>query len=353
MIDQLLRDAGIPEGVFHTVQGYASVGQALVHSSVEKIFFTGSTEVGGLVMEQAAPALKKVVLELGGNDPAIVCEDADLEMASSGIVWGRYNNCGQNCNAVERVYVHERIAEPFINLTMEKVKTLRIGPGMNPDTDVGPLASAAQKSKMEQLVQEAVGHGAKLVLGGHSTDDHEGYFFPPTILVWNRSSDHPRNEEIFGPVLNIIPVRDDDEAIRWANDTQYGLSASVWTKDPRRGRRIARRIEAGSVMVNDSVIAFGIHEFDWTGIKKSGVGWVHGEKGLDEMVNVQSVSINPMYRTQNFWWFPYSEQMARTMMSVMDFLFARNIIHRLRAVPRVLKAFTGYLIRNQNRSDKL
>ncbi len=353
MIEKLFLDAGVPADVFSIIQGYGSVGRALVHSSVEKIYFTGSTEVGRMVMEQAAPSLKKVVLELGGNDPAIVCEDADLEMASSGIVWGRYSNCGQNCNAVERVYVHERIAERFINLTMEKAKKIRIGPGLDPNTDMGPLASAPQRKKIEQMAQQGVDRGAKLVLGGHPIENGPGYFYPPSILVWNRSIDHPRNEEVFGPLLNVIPVHSDDEAVQWANDSCFGLSASVWTTDLERGKRISHRIEAGSVMVNDAVIAFGINEFDWTGIKKSGVGWVHGEKGLDEMVNIQSVCVNPQYRCQNFWWFPYSTRMLKTMSSALKFLFARNFIQRLKALPRVLGGFTGYLVKNRRRPDKL
>ena len=353
MIAQLFKDAGVPEDVFSILQGYGRVGRALVESPVCKVFFTGSTEVGKKVLEQAAYSLRKVVLELGGNDPAIVCEDADVEMASSGIVWGRYSNCGQNCNAIERVYVHDSIAEVFINLVMEKTKTLRIGPGIEPETDIGPLASDAQYKKIERLIQEGIDRGAKLILGGHPVERYTGYFFQPSILVWNRADDHPRNVEVFGPLLNIIPVHSEEEAIQWANDSCFGLSASVWTEDLKKGRSIAHRIEAGSVMINDSVIGFGINEFDWTGIKKSGVGWVHGEKGLDEMVNIQSVSANPQVHTQNFWWFPYSDRMQKTMEAALVFLFSSSWIRRLKAVPKVLRGFAGYILKNRRRTDKL
>jgi len=352
-IRELLLDAGVPEESFQIIQGLAPVGQALVDSSVEKIFFTGSTEVGQKIMERGARSLKKTVLELGGHDPAIVCQDADLEITGSGIVWGRFSNCGQNCNAIERVYVHETIAKDFIDLVVEKAKKLRIGNGLDPNTDMGPLASEAQREKMEAIKKYAVDTGANVLLGGHRLDDFPGYFFEPTVILWEKSIPRPIDLEIFGPILFITPVSDDEEAIQLANHSSFGLAASVWTNDANRGRRIAQRIEAGSLMINDSIIAFGIPEADWTGIKNSGVGWVHGEKGLDEMVNIQHINYDPQCHTQNFWWFPYRGSMVRTMKAGFDFMFRRNLAKKIRSIPVLLKNYSSYFLLNRKKSEKL
>jgi len=352
-IRELFHEAGVPQDAFQIIQGMAPAGQALVDSSVEKIFFTGSTEVGQKIMEQGSRSLKKTVLELGGHDPAIVCEDADIENTSSGIVWGRFSNCGQNCNAIERVYVHESIADPLIELIIEKSRQLRVGNGMDPDTDVGPLASDAQRIKMEAITKYAADTGAKVLLGGRSLEKQPGYFFQPTIILWDKSIPKPIDLEIFGPILFITPVSNDEEAIRLANRSSFGLSASVWTSNERRGQNIARLIEAGSVMINDSVVAFGMPEADWTGIKNSGVGWVHGEKGLDEMVNIQHINYDPQNHTQNFWWFPYNLKILETMKAGFDFLFGCSIGKKLKSIPILLKNYSGYFLFNRRRNDKL
>jgi acyl-CoA reductase-like NAD-dependent aldehyde dehydrogenase len=354
-IRSLFLDSGAPESAFQIVQGRGDVGAALVDSGVDRVFFTGSTEVGQKVMEYASRSLKKAVLELGGSDPAIVCEDADVEIASSGVAWGGFNNCGQNCNSVERVYVHERIASRFVEAIVEKTGRLRIGNGMHPDVDLGPLASESQRIKIESVVRRAVAKGGKVLCGGKRPAGFKGYFFEPTVILWDRTNPAPAlsNEEIFGPVLCIAPVPDDDEAVRLANASCFGLAASVWTTDGRRGERIAKRIESGSVMVNDVVVSFGIAEAGWTGIKKSGSGWVHGEKGLDEMVNIQYVNRDPQVHIQKFWWFPYSEQMVRGMKAGVTFLFGRGLMKRISTVPTVLKHFAAYLLLNRRRKDKL
>ncbi|MFH1940965.1 MAG: aldehyde dehydrogenase family protein [bacterium] len=351
-IRALFLDAGVPETVFQIVQGGPSVGGALVDSDVEKIFFTGSTDVGRLIMKQAAPKLKKCVLELGGNDPAIICDDADLENASSGIVWGAFSNCGQNCNAVERVYVDASVAEDFIRLVVEKAKTLRVGDGMEYGTDVGPLVSEAQLQKMEGIVKRAVGAGAKILTGGKRLHEMKGYFFEPTAIFWDRTL-CPADEEIFGPIVTITPVKDDEEAIRLANRSTFGLAASVWTENLGRGHQIAERIESGSVMVNDVIVSFGIPEAERTGMKNSGVGWANGKKGLDEMVSIQYIHANSQCHIQNFWWFPYKESVVRTMKAGLDFLYTREQWKRMRALPRVIKGFAGHLLLNRRRNDKL
>jgi succinate-semialdehyde dehydrogenase/glutarate-semialdehyde dehydrogenase len=351
----LFLDAGVPESALQIVQGRGEAGAALVDSSVDRIFFTGSTDVGQKVMERASRSLKKAVLELGGSDPAIVCGDADIAVASSGVAWGGFNNCGQNCNSVERVYVHEKIASRFVEAVVEKAERLRVGNGMNPDVDLGPLASESQRTKIESIVRRAAAKGGKILCGGKCPAGLKGYFFEPTVILWDKTNPAPApsDEEIFGPLLYVTPVADDDEAVRLANASCFGLAASVWTADGRRGERIARRIEAGSVMVNDAVVSFGIAEAGWTGVKKSGAGWVHGEKGLEEMVNIQYVNREPQSRMQKFWWFPYSEGMVQGMKAGLTFLFHRGIVKRTAAIPSALRHFTAYLLLNRRRKDKL
>lgn len=349
----LFMDAGVPEHVFSIVQGGAEQGRALVDSSVEKIFFTGSTGVGKSIYGQAASILKKCVLEMGGSDPAIVCGDADIEYTSSGILWGGFCNCGQNCNSVERVYVHRSVADAFIARLVEKVKTLRIGAGSDPETDIGPLASEDQLKKIEELVNRSLEAGAELLCGGKRVSDMKGYFYEPTVLLWNGKEDSVTREEFFGPVVNVFPVDSDDEAVARANDSDFGLASSVWTGDPRSGMRIARRLEAGTVMINDVIVSFGMAEAGWTGIKNSGIGWVHGEKGLDEMVNIKYINRDPQDRLQKFWWFPYTASMQDSMRKGMQFMFSGSVMRRLTTVPAALKAFSGYLLLNRRRGDKL
>jgi acyl-CoA reductase-like NAD-dependent aldehyde dehydrogenase len=349
---ELLLDAGVPEAIFQIIQGNAQQGKALVDAPVEKIFFTGSTDVGREVLKQASPTLKKCVLEMGGSDPAIVCDDAYPHITSSGLVWGGFSNCGQNCNSIERIYVHEKIAGSLIEGIVEKTKQLRIGNGLDKDTDIGPLASEAQLIKTEALVEMAQEMGAKVLLGGKREPGLPGYFYPPTVILWEKSVPQPVDIELFGPMILITSVSSDDEAVHLANRSAFGLGASVWTENSGRGNRIARRIQSGTVMINDSIVSFGMTEAGWTGIKNSGIGWVHGEKGLDEMVNMKYINRDPQSRTQNLWWFPYTWKMYISIKVGLDFMFSKSIFRRLKTIPTLLRAFTSFLIFNRSRKDK-
>jgi succinate-semialdehyde dehydrogenase/glutarate-semialdehyde dehydrogenase len=352
-IRELFLEAGVPEDILQIVQGYAPAGRALVDSSVEKVFFTGSTEVGQKIMTHASNSLKKVVLEMGGSDPAIVCADANLDNCSSGILWGGFNNCGQNCNSIERVYVNKHVYDRFINALLEKLDQLHIGNGMDVNTDIGPLATEMQLAKMVSIVKKAEEQGGRILAGGNVLNVERGYFFEPTVILWDRSLPPPSDEEIFGPVIYTTPVVDDHEAIFLANRSSFGLSSSVWTSSLKRGELIAQRIESGSVMVNDSVVSFGIAEASWTGIKKSGIGWVHGKKGMDEMVNFKYIYGDPQFRQQKFWWFPYSNKMIIAMKKGMIFLFGKSLRKKICALPQTLKHFFSYLVFNRKRNDKL
>jgi acyl-CoA reductase-like NAD-dependent aldehyde dehydrogenase len=350
-IHDLFRDAGVPEGVFQTIQGGGAVGEALVGSGADKVFFTGSTAVGSRIMEQAGRTLTPVVLELGGSDPAIVCDDADLDTATSGILWGGMNNCGQNCNSIERVYVHEAVADRFLELLTGKMRRLRVGNGLDPDTDVGPLASEAQAAKMETVIRKAKSQGGSVIAGGRRIRGPGGHFFEPTLIAWERTRP-PFQDEIFGPVMTVTVFERDDEAVRLANHSPFGLAASIWTRDRSRARALAPQIEAGTVMVNDAVVSFGIPEASWTGLKRSGFGWVHGDKGFDEMVNLKYYHRDPLDRGQKFWWFPYGSGMVKDMTAGLRFLFGRGVWSRLRAAPAVAAAFGGYLLWNRKRRGK-
>jgi acyl-CoA reductase-like NAD-dependent aldehyde dehydrogenase len=352
-IGELFTEAGVPEGALIVMQGAGDIGEALVGSEADKVFFTGSTEVGQRIMQKAASSLKKAVLEMGGSDPAIVCDDADLDIASSGILWGGMTNCGQNCNGIERVIVHQQCAKEFLDRLAEKLKKLRIGDGMDTQTDIGPLASHAQLKKMEAVVERSLRLGAKRLTGGHRIKPGNGYFFEPTLLYFQDPGNLPTDEEIFGPILTIAEARDDDHAIHLANRSVFGLAASVWTTNKRRGERIAKRLQSGTVMINDVLVSFGMTEVCWTGVKKSGIGWVHGEKGMDEMVNLQYINVDSQYRIQKFWWFPYSRDMIHGMKAGMRFLHGAGIWKRIMAIPSVLSHFTVYLLMNRKRRDKL
>ncbi len=352
-IEALLWQAGVPRDVYQTVYGQGEAGEALVSSDVAKIFFTGSTDVGQKVMQQAAKSLKKAVLELGGNDPALICADADIENSSSGILWGAFNNCGQNCNSVERVYVNKTIADRFIERLLYKTKLLRLGEGTNHNTDLGPLAFRQQLNKISNIVEQAKEQGDQLLCGGEPLASMKGCFYQPTIFLRKASVMHPPDQEIFGPVLFITPVDDDEHALKLANTSNFGLSASVWTENIKRGQHLAYDLACGNVMINDCIVSFGMAEISWTGVKQSGIGWVHGEKGLDEMVNIQYITIDKQSRIQKFWWFPYTEKMVQAMRAGLEFLFAASWRKKTKALPSVLTHFTAYFVKNSKRTDKL
>jgi acyl-CoA reductase-like NAD-dependent aldehyde dehydrogenase len=352
MLREIFIRAGVPPDAYINIHGTGTVGEALVRSDVAKVFFTGSTRVGQMVMEQAASDLKKVVLELGGHDPAIVCEDANVEIASSGVLWGAMGNCGQNCNAIERVYAHRRVYDRLVAQVAQKCTTLRVGDPFDATTDIGPVATEGQLSKMRRIVDQARQSGMEVLAGGNSVQDAKGTFFEPTVIACTKEDSPIPDEEVFGPVMFIKRVEDDEEAVRRANSSRFALSASVWTTDSGRGTRIAGKIESGSVMINDSVVLFGVGEAGWTGIKKSGVGWMHGEKGIDEMVNMQFTYADAGPDSQKLWWFPYSKRMVDTMRNALVVLFSRNLFKRIAALPGVLD-LVAYLFVNKPKKGKM
>jgi acyl-CoA reductase-like NAD-dependent aldehyde dehydrogenase len=330
----LLHAAGVPAHVFQVVIGEGPVGAALLRSPIDKLVFTGSVTTGKRIAAAAAERLLPVVLELGGKDPMLVLDDADVDVASSAAVWGAFVNAGQACLSVERCYVHHSLYESFASACAEKTKQLRVGNGIDVHTDVGPMIRERQVRIVEAHVEDAKARGARVLAGGRRLPDLGANFYAPTVLADVTHDMRIMREETFGPVLPIMACSDDDEAVRTANDSEYGLAASVWTRDAKRGERLARRIHAGTVMVNDVVSCFGISEAPHGGVKASGVGRTHGRFGLDEMVRVKYLDMDRMPGMKKVWWHGYGESFRRQMEGFLDMQFARRMGTRLRGAWR-------------------
>jgi succinate-semialdehyde dehydrogenase/glutarate-semialdehyde dehydrogenase len=323
-IRMLFEKAGFPEGLVRTVHGGGKIGDALVKSSAQKIFFTGSVEVGYKVGVAAAKRMKGTVLELGGKDPQIVCPDADLANAVSGAVWGGFANAGQTCSGIERVYVHSSLADGFIEGVVRETERLTVGDPLDWTTEIGPMVSDTQAEFVMELVDDAVKSGAKKLTGGPvKVEGMKGKFIAPIVLTGVDHEMRIMNEEIFGPVLPIVTVDSEEEAVRLANDSEFGLGASVWTKDRAKGERMARQIQSGMVWINDHSFSHGACQCSWGGVKDSGLGRSHSKFGFYECVNVKLVSWEPGW-TRDFWWQPYDRDLGQAIRSSAQLLYGRN-----------------------------
>jgi succinate-semialdehyde dehydrogenase/glutarate-semialdehyde dehydrogenase/succinyl-CoA reductase len=285
-IEKTFINAGIPRGIFQTLTGDSSIAETLIDSDINAVTFTGSVPVGGKVAQRATSQLKKTVLELGGSDPFIVCEDADIEKASTGAVKGRFINCGQSCIASKRFIVTKKIASEFIEEFVTKTEKLKVGDPLSDDTDIGPLVNGKSLSNIESLVAKSVRQGAEVVAGGERTNS-KGFFYRPTIMKNVSPKMDIATEEVFGPLAPVITVENEKDAMKIANDSKYGLGASIWTQDLEKADVLSRAIESGIVTVNNVVVSDPRVPFG--GIKKSGFGRELSRYGMLEFVNVKSV----------------------------------------------------------------
>ena len=285
-IENAFNKVGLPDGVFQTLVGDSSVAESLIDSDINAVTFTGSVPVGAKVAQRATSQIKKTVLELGGSDPFIVCEDADIEKASNGAVKGRFINCGQSCIASKRFIVVKNVANEFIEKFVQKTEKLKVGDPLSDDTDIGPLVNASGLKKIDSQVKESVKEGAEVLTGGEQIGK-KGYFYRPTVLKNVNPKMQIAQEEVFGPVAPIIVTDSEVEAIELANDSEYGLGASIWTQDLDKAERLSSSVESGIVSVNNVVASDPRVPFG--GVKKSGFGRELSRYGMLEFVNIKSV----------------------------------------------------------------
>lgn len=278
---KIMEEAGLPPGVLNMVHGMAETGQAIVHHPVVRLIsFTGSSEVGKLVAEQCGRALKRVSLEMGGKNAQIVMDDADLELAVEGAVWGAFGTAGQRCTATSRIYVHKKVFEKFKNEMVRRAKKIKIGPGLSKGIEMGPLINDTQRTRVHSYVQSGIEEGAKLECGGHFASGpglKSGAFYLPTIFTATKPGMKIIREEIFGPVTCLIPFSNLEEAIAAVNDTNYGLSSSIYSRDVNKAMRAIRDIEAGITYINGPTIGAEVH-LPFGGVKNTGNG--HREAGV-------------------------------------------------------------------------
>ena len=340
----------LPKNVLVVVTGLADVGSALVESNLDKIFFTGSTDVGKKIYRAAANNFVPVNMELGGSDPMIVLKDADLDRAVNAAVWGAFNNCGQACVSVERLYIDESILDEFVARMLEKMKNLRFKTPENPDAEISCLAIESQFLKIKRMVEDAVTKGAVVLSGGKNRQELGGWFYEPTVLTNIDSSMTVMKYEIFGPLVLVIPFISEGEAVFLANDSQYGLSASVWTEDRKRGEALAKKIEAGSVLINDIHIHVAQMEAPYTGFKNSGFGVGHGYREIMELVKPKYINTERpfikiffkiVFRSlikNDLWWFKYSDQVKEELKTFIAFLHHSSYLKRILMLPAVVRA---------------
>jgi succinate-semialdehyde dehydrogenase/glutarate-semialdehyde dehydrogenase len=356
-IGEIFERAAAPQDLVQVVTGDGRTGAALVVAAPNKIMFTGSVATGKTIAKAAAENLTSVVLELGGKDPMIVFADANLELAADAAIWGAFCNAGQSCSSVERLYVEESVAENFTQMLVLRAKRLKLGAGSGDDISIGAMSSERQVQIVEDHVEQFRRDGATIVTGGKRANDlnsnfslsdpegkqakactqNAGLFYEPTIIINVRNNMRAMQDETFGPTLPVATFESENDAIDLANDSEFGLTASVWTRDLTKGKRVAAQIEAGTVTVNEVLYTHGIGQTPWGGFKNSGRGRTHGLEGLMELVQPQHIHINRLAILPNAWWMPYSPTAVDTFRGFAKYFATGSVFQTARLLPQLLR----------------
>lgn len=339
-LKQAVDYANLPNGIFNFINLPGRVaGDAFFEAGADKIFFTGSVAVGKYLMEKAGKTLTPLCLELGGNDAMIVCEDADPYRAALGTLWAGFQNAGQSCGGVERIYVHEKIYNSFMNALKDKIENLHVGYDQQYDSDMGCMTTEKQVETVKSHVDDAIKKGAKVFAQSKSPADSKlKHFLPAMVLTEVNHEMTLMQDETFGPVVGVMKFADYNEAVRLANDSYLGLTGSVWTKSSSRGESIARKIKAGVVTVNDHLMSHGMAETPWGGFKQSGIGRTHGQMGFDEMTQPMVIvkDILPFVK-KNLWWHPFNKSLYDGLKGAMNILYGKSISARAKGAKDLLK----------------
>ena len=337
-IKNAVESANLPDGIFNYINLPGKIaGNALLENGIDKLFFTGSVAVGKYLMKKASETLTPLVLELGGNDPMIVCEDADPYRAAMGAIWAGFQNAGQSCGGVERIYVHEKIYDLFMSILKSKIEKLKIGYGENYNNDIGCMTTKNQVETVKIHIEDALNKGA--LLFAQSSQVEKGEQFLPAMVFTNVNHDMLlMKDETFGPVVGVMKFSNYEEAINLANDSYLGLTASVWTKSKKRGEKIARQLKTGAVTINDHLMSHGLAETPWGGFKQSGIGRTHGKLGFDEMTQPQVIvhDILPFVK-KDLWWHPFNKNLYMGLKGLLDLLYSYSITLKIKGIKSLIK----------------
>lgn len=353
MVGQILKEsieyAGLPDNIFNYVNMPGSVaGEAFINCGLNKIFFTGSVSVGKYLMEKAAKNLTPLTLELGGNDAMIVCEDADPFRAALGAVWGGFQNSGQSCGGVERIYVHEKIYDQFMTILKAQIENMRVNYGEDFNSDMGCMTTEKQILTVTDHIEDAINKGATIFAKSKVPEDKNLKNFLPAVVLTDVNHEMIlMKDETFGPVVGVMKFKEYNEAIKLANDSYLGLTGSVWSKNRKRAEAIGKKIKAGVITINDHLMSHGLAETPWGGFKQSGIGRTHGELGFDEMTQPMVVVHDYMpFLKRNLWWHPYNKKLYDGLKGILSFLYGKNIGERISGLTKLIKIFPRVFKKN-------